>query len=70
MKIIIKKNNEDFDYTLLEKTKLDKSNKIIFKTTQTDSCIFQIIFVLTMENGEKIEFSKDVVYIAYNKVMV
>lgn len=70
LKIIIKKNNEDFDYTLLEKTTLDKSSKIIFKTTQTDSCIFQIIFILTLENGEKIEFSKEVVYIAYNKVMV
>lgn len=71
IKIFITKNNEEFNnYVLLEKTKLENSSRIVFKTIQTDSCKFQIKFVLTLENNETKEFIKEVEYIAYNKVHV
>lgn len=71
IKIFITKNNKEFnDYVLLEKTKLEKNNKVVFQTIQTDSCKFQIKFVLTLEDNETKEFVKEVEYVAYNKVHV
>jgi hypothetical protein len=71
LSIIIKKDNKVFnDYCLLEKTTLEKSNRIVFKTTQTDSCSFQITFILKMENGEEVLYTEEVKYMAYNRVMV
>lgn len=70
LRIIIKKNGEDFNYALLEKTSLERSNKVVFQTTQTESCVFQITFILTLENNETVEYVKEVVYTAYNKVVV
>ena len=71
IKIFITKNNQEFnDYVLLEKTKLEKNNKVVFQTIQTDSCKFQIKFVLALEGNETKEFVKEVEYVAYNRVHV
>ena len=68
LSVNIKKNNENFnEYVLLEKTTLNNS-RVVFQTTQTDSCVFQITFILTLENNETIEYTKEINYIACNKV--
>lgn len=68
LSVTIKKNNEEFnDYVLLEKTTLNNAC-VVFQTTQTDSCVFNITFVLTLENNETIEYTKEITYIACNKI--
>jgi ribosomal protein S26 len=69
--IILKKDNNILeDCVLLEKTKLTSSNRVVFQTKQTQSCKFQISFVLTLDNNEVIEYTKEINYIACNKVEV
>lgn len=61
--ILIKRNGSDFsDFVLLEKTKLIKSNKVVFQTQEYESCKYEIIFTLDIEEGEKIEYKKCVYY--------
>lgn len=71
VQIVITKDNKDFnDYVLLEKTKLENSNRVVFQTIQTNSCTFQIKFILTLEDDEIVEYVKEVKYITYNRVYV
>lgn len=67
----IKKNNKDFnDFVLLEKTKLEDCACVVFQTKQTESCTFQICFTIHLENNEKINYNKEISYIACNKVEI
>lgn len=71
VRVIITKDNKDFnDYVLLEKTKLENSNRVVFQTIQSNSCTFQIKFILTLEDDEIVEYVKEVKYITYNRVYV